>query len=182
MCTQFQLDPIKVVVRAHTAGVPRGSAGTRERIDRLAYEKRELFEYVGHAASLLDVRLHPLMRWRMHEWATQTKWKFGYLEEGTTEVRERGPLTPNDLTFQQRFRWPDGWNFSYGKQTLAQLMRMGVVTVAGRRGSKQVYDLTSAPAAAPMTARHPRRRCKQELNLAAGHSASHRKDRASTSC
>jgi uncharacterized protein YcaQ len=140
---QFQLDPINVVVRAHyMPAFSRLGPYDRAHLDALAYKDRALFEYIGHAAALIATDLHPFLRWRMHQWTTQTKWQFGYLDEGTEEVREHGAMTPNDLSFQERFKHPDGWSGSYGKQTMQQLMRMGVLTVAARRGIEQVYDLT----------------------------------------
>jgi uncharacterized protein len=140
----LQLDPINVVVRAHyMPAFSRLGPYAMTDLDRLAYDKRELFEYIGHAASLLAIELHPLVRWRMDESARGSRWIPHYREEALAEVRERGPLVPGELSFQQSYeKVPGQWGGSYGKSALRRLAWDGAVTVAGRRGIEQVYDLT----------------------------------------
>ena len=63
-----QIDSVNVLARAHL--LPAFSRLGRYRIEdlhALAYggRKRALFEYWGHEASLLPVKLQPLFRWRM---------------------------------------------------------------------------------------------------------------------
>jgi uncharacterized protein YcaQ len=139
----LQLDPINVCVRAHyMPAFSRLGPYARADLDKLAYEKRELFEYIGHAASLVSTDLHPLLRWRMAAHAENPRWTPPYLVEALDEVTQRGALTPSDLSFQQRYKHADGWSGSHGKSALRHLAWNGVVTVAGRRGIEQIYDLT----------------------------------------
>jgi uncharacterized protein len=71
----FQLDPINVLVRAqYLPAYSRVGPYPMADLDALAYEHRELFEYVGHEWSLLPVELHPLLRWRMHAFANDPRW------------------------------------------------------------------------------------------------------------
>ena len=68
----FQIDAVNVVVRAHyVPPFARLGPYPPEALDALAYRDRELFEYWGHAASLLPVALYPLVRYRMHTAQTQ---------------------------------------------------------------------------------------------------------------
>src|SRR5687768_7008701 len=62
----IQIDSVNVLARAHYLPTfSRYGPYRADALDELAYDKRELFEYWGHAACLLPVEVYPLMRWRM---------------------------------------------------------------------------------------------------------------------
>jgi uncharacterized protein len=62
----IQIDSVNVLVRAHYfPPFSRIGPYPTEWLDDLAYRKRRLFEYWGHAASLIPVDLFSSFRWRM---------------------------------------------------------------------------------------------------------------------
>jgi uncharacterized protein len=139
----LQLDPINVVVRAHyMPAFSRLGAYDVAALDRLVYGQHAMFEYIGHAWSLVAISHYPCTRWRMDQHASNPRWTPQFLHEALAEVRDRGALTPSDLTFQRRYeKVPGRWGGSYGKSAMRQLAWEGKVVVAGRRGIEQVYDL-----------------------------------------
>jgi uncharacterized protein YcaQ len=139
----FQLDPINVAVRAqYMPAFSRVGPYRQDDLDARAYKRHVLFEYMAHAACLVDVNLLPLLRWRMDEWRRHPRWEVPYLNEALAEVAEHGPLTPSELTFQRRYeKHPGRWGGSYGKTAMRHLAWAGDVVVAGRRGIEQLYDL-----------------------------------------
>jgi uncharacterized protein YcaQ len=146
----LQIDSVNVLRRAHYLP-PYSRLGPyrTELLDAAAYRRpRELFEYWGHEASLLPMRLHPYLRWRMadgHAWGGVSrlakeqpqlvKWVLG-------EVREKGPLTAAELEADVPRRTDNwGWNWSDAKKALEWLFWRGEVLVAHRNTAfARVYD------------------------------------------
>src|SRR6516162_6477134 len=70
----FQIDSVNVLVRAHyVPAFARLGPYRLDTLDSLAYRRRELFEYWGHAACLLPVSLYPLVRHRMNKHTERTQ-------------------------------------------------------------------------------------------------------------
>jgi uncharacterized protein YcaQ len=145
-----QLDSVNVVVRSHYMPFfSRLGPYPMELLDDLAFNRRELFEYWGHAASLLPVDHYPLLRHRMEEpsprhraWAEQlSKDRPGYIERVLDEVRENGPLSVSDLE-DGGDRTGPWWGYGPGKVVLEWHFRTGEITTHDRPGFTRVYDLT----------------------------------------
>ena len=114
---QFQIDSINIVARAHFLPVfSRLGAYPPALLERAAHQPpRRLFEYWGHAASLIDVRLQPLLRFRM---ATRGRpWQIAaehpeLLDKVRQHVAERGPISARDIEHEEeRVRTHWGWNW-----------------------------------------------------------------------
>jgi uncharacterized protein YcaQ len=150
---QFQIDSINVVTRAHFLPLfSRLGAYDTSLLSRAAHQPpRRLFEYWGHAASLIDVQLQPLLRFRM---AAGFRDVWGGVERVArenpelvdfvrAEVRARGPISARDLEIEEvrdRSNW--GWNWSGVKTVLEWLFYCGDVTSARRNSQfERVYDI-----------------------------------------
>lgn len=158
----LQLDSVNVFLRSHYMPVfSRLGAYPTQALDRLAWhedgkghtrraQRRDLFEYWGHEASLLPVELQPLLRWRMAR-ADSLAWKgvrrIGaeqpqLLEFVLDEVRERGPLRASDLALEGRRRRPgEMWGWSEEKTALEYLFFAGRLSAARRVNFERLYDL-----------------------------------------
>jgi len=98
----LQIDSVNVLVRSHYLPVfARLGPYPRDLLDRLSWGRRaELFEYWGHAASLIPLSLQPSLRWRMdvnrfreNGWATRmSERRPGFLDEIRELVRREGPI------------------------------------------------------------------------------------------
>lgn len=147
----LQIDSVNVLQRAHYLPLySRLGPYPTEMLDRAAYRRpHELFEYWGHEASLLPVRLHPYLRWRManpHPWggiATLAREQPELIDWVRAEVARAGPLTASEIEADARPRsdqW--GWNWSATKTALEWLFYRGEVVVARRNtGFARLYDL-----------------------------------------
>ena len=142
----FQIDSVNVLARAHyVSPFARLGAYPVGALDELAYEKRELFEYWGHAACLLPVSLYPLFRYRMDKHRDWTE-KFmrsprgAYMAAAYAEIAERGPIAASELSKAGK-RKGNWWGWSVGKLTLEHLYDTGLLAIAGRRGFERLYDL-----------------------------------------
>lgn len=149
---QFQIDSVNVAVRAHYMPL-YSRLGTYDRalLDRAGnMAPRRVFEFWGHAASLIDVKLQPALRFRMAAHATRP-WDAmrriladqpGLPAKMLQQIAERGPLTAREIEHDQE-RTPGGWwNWSDAKSALEWLFYTGELTSAGRNSQfERRYDL-----------------------------------------
>ena len=158
---QFQIDAINVVARAHQVPLYSRLGGyDTGLLDSAASEApRRLFEYWGHAASLIDVRLQPALRWRMAA-AAENAWTRmvevqrdypGLVAQVLADLEERGPLTAREIEHEEvRDRGHWGWNWSAVKSALEWHFMAGEVTTAFRNTQfERAYDLPSRVIPAP---------------------------------
>jgi len=153
-----QLDSVNVLVRAHH--VPFFSRlGVHDLglLHRLAYEDRHLFEYWGHEASLIDVRLEPLLRWRMaeeHRWGGPKavgRHQRELVAAVEAVVHEDGPLSAAEVDARLgtgRARTEAWWGWSDTKKALEHLFWAGRVGALRRPSFERVYchpDLAVPP-------------------------------------
>lgn len=145
----MQLDSVNVLVRSHYLTLySRLGPYPMEAVDRLAYDRRELFEYWGHATCLLPMPLYPLFRHRMIRVHDFVQWPDGRAQSADPqivavydEVAEHGPLAANELSMAGR-RKSNWWGWDSSKITLETLLDSGHLAIAGRRGFTRLYDIT----------------------------------------
>jgi uncharacterized protein len=142
----FQIDSVNVLARAHyVPAYARLGPYPIDALDSLAYSKRELFEYWGHAACLMPVSLYPIVRYRMQQHTERMQEymrsdRGAYMAKVFAEVAERGPIAAAELSVPGK-RSGNWWAWGAGKSALEQLYEAGLVAIAGRRGFERLYDL-----------------------------------------
>lgn len=168
----IQIDSVNVLARAHYLPTfSRYGPYRASTLDQLAYEKRELFEYWGHAACFLPLELYPLLRWRMER--QQRAWKLSraraaFVEAVYQEVAERGPIGAGAISIAGKGTGP-WWGWSPGKLAVEILLAQGRLAIAGRRQFERLYDLTErvVPAHVLNAAPISERNAKKELFIRA---------------
>lgn len=146
----IQLDSVNVVARAHELTLfARLGDHPRDLSARLIRHGRA-FEFWGHEASLIDVRLQPALRWRMEEAKRGTMWSGlvavardhpDYVRRVREAVCDRGPISARHL--EDRGVKPDHmWGWDRGKQALEYLFWTGEITAWRTPNFERVYDLT----------------------------------------
>ncbi len=149
----LQIDSVNVLVRSHYLPLfSRLGKYDRALLDArtLAANKRHVFEYWAHEASLVPLSLHHLLRWRMQRARTGSG-TYGAMDHFASEeaaylgkvlafVEKNGPARVRDV--------PDGgkglggwWGWSKGKLALETLFDHGLVTTASRDGFERIYDV-----------------------------------------
>ena len=152
---QIQLDAINVVERTQFlvlfSRLGRYDVGL---LHDLTGPGGELFEYWGHAASLLPMEHQPWLRWRMLQHGTYGDsptraarreafqvTNADYIERVLCEVRERGPLTAGQLADPRR-RTGQWWDRrSFGRVTLEYLFAKGDLAAWRNPSFERVYDV-----------------------------------------
>lgn len=150
----LQIDSVNVLARSHYMPVLARVGHYRpDTLDARAFslKKRQMFEYWAHEASLLPMRLQPLLRWRMARAANGqgiykdlvafSRERKDYLDLVRREIRTRGPLRATDLPEAQKST-KDWWSWSNAKTALEYLFAAGEVTAAERQGNfERRYDI-----------------------------------------
>ena len=150
---QFQIDTVNVLTRAHFMPLYTrlGAYDTSLLTRGSSQAPRRLFEFWGHAASLIDISLYPLFEFRRERAYEMTWGHIRTLVDNNPEaidavegmVREVGPLTARQLNFgQERTKEHWGWNWSLAKLALEWLFWSGRIAVAGRNSQfERIYDI-----------------------------------------
>ncbi|HVX32762.1 MAG TPA: crosslink repair DNA glycosylase YcaQ family protein [Solirubrobacterales bacterium] len=157
-----QLDSVNVFSRSHYMPLfSRLGPYPRETLDQLTAhqdgqdrraraDRRELFEYWGHEASLIPIDMQPLLRWRMARadelaWtgvARVTREEPRLVRRVLELVREEGPIRAAAVGSPKRVRRPgEMWNWNAGKKALEYLFFSGQVTAERRVNFERLYDL-----------------------------------------
>jgi hypothetical protein len=148
----LQLDSVNVFARTHYMPTfSRLGPYDPAILEREAWGKRRsLFEYWGHAASLLPLQLQPLFRWKMAR-AREGRGKTwlgsfgddrkGFIDEVLGRIARDGPVTGADFA-PEGPRQSGWWEWTDGKRALEWLFWIGLITTKTRRGFERVYDLT----------------------------------------
>jgi uncharacterized protein YcaQ len=144
-----QLDSVNVFSRSHYMPLfSRLGPYPQKMLDQLTVhqdgqagrtrdDRRELFEYWGHEASLIPIDMQPLLRWRMAR-ADDLAWT-GVARVAKDEpelvrrvlelVREQGPIRAAEVGSPKRERQAgEMWNWNSGKKALEYLFFAGEVT------------------------------------------------------
>jgi uncharacterized protein YcaQ len=168
-----QLDSVNVFSRSHYMPLfSRLGPYPRETLDELTVhqdgldgatkaDRRELFEYWGHEASLIPIDMQPLLRWRMAR-ADSLAWT-GVARVGREEralvrrvlklVREQGPIRAAEVGGPKRIRQAgEMWNWNDGKKALEYLFFAGEVVAERRVNFERLYDLPERVLPAPILA------------------------------
>ena len=151
---QFQIDSVNVAVRAHLMPLFARLGPYDPALLERAWSSapRRVFEYWGHAASLIDVKLEPALRIRKRAEAAADHRRVAEILQRHPDLVDRiladvaasGPLTPREVEHdeeRQKVHW--GWNWSEAKYVLEHLFNVGTLSVAGRNSAfERRYDLT----------------------------------------
>ena len=148
----LQIDSVNVLSRSHYLPVfSRLGPYPRADLDGLAYRRREMFEYWGHEASFVPIRLHPHLRWRMarsaeEAWGSMRRLardRPGFVDDVLARVREAGPLSAAAVAVDRPPRAGSMWEWHDGKLAMEWLFFTGALSASTRTaGFERRYDLT----------------------------------------
>lgn len=143
----LQLDSVNVLERSHYLPVFSRLGGySKAELNKYTVGSGEIFEYWGHAASLLPVELYPYYRSKMNEfrpWHRVQKLfdeQPDYVEAVYQQIASQGPLTVSDLEDPGR-RKGSWWGWGEGKTALEWLFGTGRITGYRNGSFARLYDL-----------------------------------------
>ncbi|MGA9534171.1 MAG: crosslink repair DNA glycosylase YcaQ family protein [Anaerolineales bacterium] len=150
-----QIDPMRVVERSHRLALwSRLGPYDPSVLDTLRWQRKALFEYWAHAASIVLTENLPIHRHQMAAFATrdsvparrQRRWLADNQRlhaEILDQLRRQGPLSAGDIGAAPAKSWQStGWTDGRGVRHMLELMwRKGEVVVAGRDGRGKQYAL-----------------------------------------
>lgn len=154
-----QLDSVNVAARAHYMPFFSRLGGyDRDKLDDWLWLSRENFEYWGHVASVMPMRVHRLMRHRMdaeHPWRyirELARDRPGFVEAVFDAVEERGPLSVSDLEHagESAGSW---WGWKPGRIVLEWLYMKGELAIHRRDPQFKIfYDIAQRVIPPPVRA------------------------------
>ena len=143
----LQLDSVNVLSRSHYLPMfSRLGPYDRDALDRYTAGSGEIYEYWGHAASLLPADRYRLFRWRMdafEPWGRTRSLEAehpGYIETVYDEIALRGPITVAQLS-DPGARTGPWWGHGQGRVALDWLFACGRITAYRDHRFGRVYDL-----------------------------------------
>lgn len=143
----LQLDSVNVLERSHYLPVfARLGQYDKAALNEYTVRSGEVFEYWGHAASLLPMELYPYHRFAMdgfQQWRRIKKLqedKPGYVDAVYREIAEHGPMSVRDLEQpgERRGSW---WGWGDGKTALEWLFGTGQITGYRTENFGRLYDI-----------------------------------------
>ncbi len=149
----LQIDTISVVARSHYLVLwSRLGKYDPALVDELHHPDRQLFEYWGHAASLLPSDLFPYFRRRMQQrrikhmdgedsWALENE---ELVTQVLTAVREHGPISSSHFERTDTGEPVEAWSWWGGKpenHALDLLWTAGALAIHRRVNFQRHYDL-----------------------------------------
>ena len=148
----LQLDSVPIITRTqYLPAFSRHGHYPAHWHDRLAYQEHEWFETWAHEASLLPVRLEPLMRWQKTRARNGEVWpslrrvaarEATYIDEVLREVRQRGPLRASELSDPRPVAGGAGWGRgSMGALALDWLYRAGELGIRRTGNFEKSFDV-----------------------------------------
>ncbi len=142
----IQLDSVNVLARTQYLTLfARLGPYDPALLDGLAYRDRELFEYWGHVASLVDVRFEPFLRWRManpHHWNkpnSVANTRPDLIDALEREIHDNGPLSAGELEAERDRPKGPWWDWSHTKTALEYLFWTGRIGAVRRGNFERVY-------------------------------------------
>jgi len=143
------MDSVNVLARAHfTPLFTRLGAYDPALLIRASQKPQRLFEYWGHAASLIDIDLYPALHWRMlqaHPWASIRDIVADHpeaVDDLLDAIRQNGPSTARDLQTETTPKQRGWWNWSSTKTLTEWLFYAGRIAVVRRNNAfERVFDL-----------------------------------------
>lgn len=149
----IQLDTIHVVARSHyLTAWSRLGPYDQSRLDDLLYPRRQIFEYWGHAASLISIDLYPYFLRRMARYRREyldhpEGWGAGNGElvaKVLRAVTDHGPIDSGHFEAPERDEPLKPWAWYGGKPTneaLDVLWMAGTLGIERRINFRRSYDL-----------------------------------------